>query len=147
MEHKIFHSKVDMWLLSIIIFALGLVFLPLILADMSFEKAFEIFLLQILAGIFGLVSFCLMARSCKYIFYDDFLHVKCFPFISVKIKYSDIRAFYDSHNIASAPAFSLDRIRIDFGEKKKVQPFTLVSPKDKKGFYAELESRTGILRT
>lgn len=140
MAKKIFYSKIDLWLKAIS-------FLPLVLLLFSGKGNLYTLFVGLSASLVTFLLIVLMGKSCKYVFCDEFFYIKAFPFIYAEIKYSEVKAFYNSHNILSAPAYSLDRIRIDFGKRKKfIQPFALVSPENKEEFYAELEKRTGLKR-
>lgn len=55
--------------------------------------------------------------------------------------YSDIRGVTPTHNPLSAPAWSLDRLRIDLPKR-----YALVSPADKSGFLLALSQRAPHLR-
>ena len=60
---------------------------------------------------------------------------------SSRITLSSIEAVSPTRNPASAPAWSLDRLRIDYRKKGKFT-FTLVSPEDKAAFLTNLVQTT-----
>jgi hypothetical protein len=61
-----------------------------------------------------------------------------------KIPLRDITEVYPTHNPLSAPALSLDRLYIRFGEG--FFKAAMISPADKEGFLAELAARAGLSR-
>ncbi len=85
----------------------------------------------VLVGV--LLSFPFMIR---YEIAPPFLRLRCGLF-RWRISLEGIREVYPSRNPLSAPAASLDRLRIDFtvaGRKR----FALVSPRDREAFFADL---------
>ena len=56
-----------------------------------------------------------------------------------RIALRDITRVESTRSVLSAPALSLDRLRIDYGRGSAI----LVSPRDRAGFVAELEQRRG----
>ena len=57
-------------------------------------------------------------------------------FSTQRIKLTDIAYIAPTRNMSSAPALSLDRLEIDYKNKK-----VLISPKDKLLFYQEIRAR------
>lgn len=69
------------------------------------------------------------------------LRVRCGPF-RWTIPLAEIRDVRPTRNPLSSPAPSLDRLRIDYGDRRSV----MISPRDKEGFLRELEARTANAR-
>lgn len=69
----------------------------------------------------------------KYQIDADMLHIKAFPFFA-KIPIKSITKITRSRSILSAPAASLDRMKIYYNK----YDYTLVSPKNKQQFIADL---------
>lgn len=133
---KVFYSKVDKWLIAVL--ALGFIaYIPIFLSK-------DLFLIS-LSTLFGMVIFGLVFHSvfyCKYIFEKDYLYIRAGIFVFVKIPYKSIKEFHDSRCLLSAPASSIDRIKIIYGDKKYgIQPFTLVSPRNKALFKETLKNK------
>ena len=69
------------------------------------------------------------------------LKVRCGPF-RWTIPLAEIRDVRPTRNPVSSPAPSLDRLRIDYGERRSV----MISPRDKEDFLRELEARMASAR-
>lgn len=83
-----------------------------------------------------LISFSpsyLMILSIRYQIDSDILRVKMF-FMSHKIPIKNITKITKSRSILSAPAASIDRLKIHFNK----YDYTLISPKNKQQFIADL---------
>lgn len=137
-SENVFYSKIDKWLILVIVFGLVVAIsacIPVILCE-SFLFSFSVIM-------YGLILFALIIDSiirCRYTFKNDYLDIRSGIFVHVKIPYKSIINFHDSHNLLSAPACSIDRIKIVYGNKKfGIQPFTLVSPRDKSRFSETLK--------
>jgi hypothetical protein len=77
----------------------------------------------------------LLAWPTRYELHEHELVIRS-GVIRYRIPYSDIRAVTPSRNPLSAPAWSLDRLRID-----RKRGFALISPQDKDGFLRALAER------
>ena len=71
----------------------------------------------------------------KYTLSDDQILIDN-GFSTQRIKLTDIAYIAPTRNTSSAPALSLDRLEIDYKNKK-----VLISPKDKLLFYQEIRAR------
>lgn len=101
---------------------------PLLYADIPIE----IFLI-IVAGL----CFCVaMMFSFKYVIDGEYLIVKSGFFFSQRFFIEDLRSITPTRTILSAPAASLDRLELNFGDVSVV-----VSPKDKDGFIECIRSK------
>jgi len=61
-------------------------------------------------------------------------------FSTQRIELTDITYIIPTRNMISAPALSLDRLEVDYKNKK-----VLISPKDKRLFYQEIKARNPII--
>ena len=61
-------------------------------------------------------------------------------FSTQRIELTDIAYIIPTRNMISAPALSLDRLEVDYKNKK-----VLISPKDKRLFYQEIKARNPII--
>src|SRR5262249_32253635 len=80
--------------------------------------------------------------SCYQIQYEitsTDLVTRCGPFRGTLPLHSLVEVF-PTHNPLSAPAPSLDRLRINYRRKNGKLWFTLLSPRDKEGFVRDLAS-------
>ncbi|WP_227676985.1 PH domain-containing protein [Psychrobacter sp. JCM 18900] len=71
----------------------------------------------------------------KYILTNDQLQVDS-GFSVQKIEIADITYITPTRSMSSAPALSLDRIKIEYRNKE-----VLISPKDRASFYQEIRAR------
>lgn len=142
-REAVFYSKIDAWLVAVMLlslFAAVPVFYMMPIEHGAFAFVLILCLAVYLLGIHAVLS-------CKYIFRKDYLHIRSGVFVFVKIPYKDIKGFSDSRCLLSAPAASLDRIKINYGGKFfGIQKFTLVSPKDKNLFKELLAEKIAYAR-
>ena len=61
-------------------------------------------------------------------------------FSTQRIELTDITYIIPTRNMISAPALSIDRLEVDYKNKK-----VLISPKDKRLFYQEIKARNPII--
>jgi hypothetical protein len=117
---KIFRSKVDWWLVGIIIIVFAY---PIIDGILSKQYALSFTMLAIL-GLIGI-----MFSKIKYVIVGNVLKIWW-----IKVEIQTIRKIYKTRNPLSSPALSLDRIAIVYNKYDEV----LISPKYKKEFVDEL---------
>jgi len=126
MERQRFKSKVDTWLLAIMIVSLfatlAAAFTVINLSPSNLLIATPILLIGA-----GLPLWLLI--QTHYTFTGPLLVIQSGPF-KWKIQVSDIRSVEPTRNPISSPALSLDRLQIDYGPGQTI----LVSPTDKAGF-------------
>ncbi len=136
----VFYSKIDAWLVVVIALASVLTIgtCGTLCMEAQNSSSSESMLFAILFLSFEIALFLLIADAfirCRYIFKEDYLYMQSGIFIRIKIPYKNIKSFCESNNVLSAPACSIDRIKIVYeNEKTKKEYFTLVSPRDKQGF-------------
>lgn len=124
-------SKVDSWFYVVVI---GTALIPVPLA---FLDPLAFWLTVVICGL--VVAFMLwLVRATKYVVTEDALIIHGGVF-KKEIPLSSISSVTETRNPLSSPAFSLDRLNIEFGEGKSI----LISPKDKPAFMADLERAAG----
>lgn len=124
---KIYKSKVDIWLIFLIIGISFISILPVLLF------AFSWIAISITLGLYVFILYCFC--SIEYIITDDILNIKCGFLIDEKIKISNIVKIVPDKSILSAPAASLDRIGIYINNQKTP---IIISPKNKTDFIYNL---------
>ncbi|MGQ8367261.1 PH domain-containing protein [Glaciecola sp. 1036] len=137
MSKVVFKSKMDTWLVLVLLFAIGSCLVACVFAFFT-ESLVEIL---IISGITVLTSafivWCFV--STYYAITVDKLVVKSGPFVW-KIDLKTITKITASRNPISSPALSLDRLCIEYKQNSSL----LISPKNKVEFLSELQKRTGI---
>ena len=145
-NNNLFYSKIDTWLGLTISLAGFIVIVACIeLCIESTETAsvksmaFAFLLLSFEIALFLFIADAFI--RCRYIFKEDHLYIQSGIFVRVKIPYKNIKSFCESKSLTSAPASSLDRIKIVYeNEKNKKEYFTLVSPRNKRTFMEKLNA-------
>lgn len=127
-----FESKKDTWLIVLGVLATVMVvlfLLPLALSSMTWTIRLPLLgLLSILCILLPWVLF-----GTYYVVEGGTLRVRSGPF-RWQIRISDIRTVRSSRSPLSAPALSLDRLRIEYGETCHI----LVSPQHQEAFMKAL---------
>jgi membrane protein YdbS with pleckstrin-like domain len=137
MSVKRFRSKVDTWLVLVVVAALVVLaaaLVSMVVAGGSFA-AIALFL-----GVMTAVTLFIGLIFTRTWYEIDAreLRIVSGPF-RWTIPRESIRSVEESRNPLSSPALSLDRLRIRYGEKRWI----LVSPEDKKGFRRALGEASG----
>ncbi|QOD12797.1 PH domain-containing protein [Psychrobacter sp. 28M-43] len=136
MPDIIFVSKVDFWL-ALLLWSLSLftVFVPL----WQWQRGAHKSLIQTILMTVILIPFAALMLipffGTKYILTNDQLQVDS-GFSVQKIEITDITYITPTRSMSSAPALSLDRIKIEYRNKE-----VLISPKDRASFYQEIRAR------
>ncbi|MEM1143055.1 MAG: PH domain-containing protein [Pseudomonadota bacterium] len=128
---RVFKSKIDAWLLAILVFSTGMLLYAVYAAASQGGPgniAVAIGLVTVGAGL----PIWLFAGT-KYVVTQDVLRIKSGPF-SWTIELSTICSVVETRNPISSPALSLDRLEIKYADGRSV----LVSPADKSGFRAAI---------
>lgn len=129
-----FRSKVDIWLVAVGV-AIPIVVLEFFVEDTTVSDwSADVIAYGIV--VLGLLLFAGTYFTTRYRFSSEFLLIKSGPF-SWTIPLRSITKVEPTHNPASGPALSLDRLAIHYDGK-----IVLVSPADKQGFMTELKKRT-----
>ncbi len=122
---QVYRSKVDSWLLILILVAWGIPLTLIVVNEFSAVK-------------FSIVSFMLIFTllllfGIKYTIEGKVLRVHYSFFYSERINIDEITEIANTHTLLSAPAASLDRVKITYGKK-----YVILSPKDKQMFVKQL---------
>jgi hypothetical protein len=127
MAPKRFKSKIDRWLLylliAVMVFEVVVMSAAAMLAGGPLEATFLILAALLIVGLLGS-----MLIGTHYTVDGDTLRIACGPF-RWKVPIDTIESVEPSRNPLSSPALSLDRLRIQYGKRR-----ILVSPADKAGF-------------
>lgn len=131
-----FPTKVDRWLAVLLgaSFASGL---AVSLAAMAVQPRSALVSLLALLGSAVLVA--ALAVPTRYELHGAELVIRS-GLIRYRVPYTAIASVAPSRSPLSAPAWSLDRLRIDYGKR-----FALISPKDRERFLLELHKRVPAL--
>ncbi len=137
----VYRSKIDKWLLVVLVLAMGVIgFVTLGFYAGAFYAGASTYswwygaLFAVLA--IGLPAWVLLATH--YTFERRELLVRSGPF-RWRIPVAEITNIKPTSNPLSSPALSLDRLRIEYGRGRWI----MVSPHDKEGFLREVEARRG----
>jgi len=132
----VFPSRIDAWLAAVVLLA---VLSPLAVvavqgAGSGVEQVvvWAMALLPLLAG-------GLLLLPCRYTLAGDHLHIRC-GLIRQRIAYRDITGIAPSRSILSAPALSLQRVKVSY-RRGRGQGFQLVSPRERERFMQTLQQR------
>jgi membrane protein YdbS with pleckstrin-like domain len=139
---KTYKSAVDLWLAALLIGA------PLVVMSTGVSVAFGLHILQwhgqlgwytgvslIGAGIAMAMLIGMFTLPCRYTLRETDLRIQC-GIRETIVPYRNIRRLELSCSFWSAPALSLDRVKIVLDEG-----FHLISPKNRQEFIADLQSR------
>lgn len=127
MARKRFKSKIDRWLLYLLIAVMVFEVLVMSIAAMQANGPRDATMLVVAAlAIVALLGSMLVGTH--YTVDGDTLRIACGPF-RWKVPINAIRSVEATRNPLSSPALSLDRLRIDYGKRR-----IMVSPADKTGF-------------
>jgi hypothetical protein len=147
------HAKVDGWLaallggLAFVEVAAGAAVLVAGLATGTPPLPAALGIGGMLVGVGAL--FVLALRGCYHTRYEvtpPDLVVRFGPF-GTAVPLETIVEVFPTHNPLSAPAPSLDRLRINYRKDNGKLAFALISPKDKEGFVRDLASAAPQLRS
>lgn len=130
---KTFRSKIDWWIflvLALVLLTQLLAFARVIPGHVSGSPA-KIAIAIILSAV-SLLILTILLRTVYRVDRKE-LRIYCGPFWWT-VKIADIESVAETRSPLSSPALSLDRIRINYGERRSV----MVSPADKQGFYAAI---------
>ena len=140
MSVKRFRSKVDTWLVLVVVAALVVLAAALVSMVVAGASLAAIALFLGVMTAVMLFTGLIFTRTWYEIDARE-LRIVSGPF-RWTIPRESIRSVEDSRNPLSSPALSLDRLRIRYGDKRWI----LVSPEDKKGFRKALGEASGRVR-
>jgi membrane protein YdbS with pleckstrin-like domain len=140
MSVKRFRSKVDTWLVLVVVAALVVLAAALVSMVVAGASLAAIALFLGVMTAVMLFTGLIFTRTWYEIDARE-LRIVSGPF-RWTIPRESIRSVEDSRNPLSSPALSLDRLRIRYGDKRWI----LVSPEDKNGFRKALGEASGRVR-
>ena len=135
-----FRSKVDWWLVLILVWIPILTSLPQLqrLALGGSPNSSAWLSLLVVAGV------VLALFPTRYVIEGETVSIKCgvIGWECDAFRVQDVQTVEESHDVLAAPALSLDRLRIDLGLRRDI----VISPKDKAGFLRALAAIDAQLR-
>ena len=134
-----FSSQIDGWLMALLLIpaaacAHAIVFYA------SGQGMGRWLAMGMLLGLPGVVLPLWLLTGTTYELTDEELRVRCGPFRWC-VPLREVHAVVPSRSLLSEPAFSLDRLRIDYGRARLL----LISPMDRQRFLSELQNRCATL--
>ncbi len=127
---KVFKSKVGLALLTPLAIIMTTVVVLLMMAG---AYNWTILIIPVLTSVFITHLFL----TTDYTIDGDVLQVRCGFLMNMKVSIASITRIEETHDPASAPATSLDLLRIEYGKGKSI----LISPKEKQAFIDHILSR------
>ena len=131
---KVYRSKIDTWLIAVLVPAMVAAGAVGLLATASGTPATVWSGAFIVAIGLGLPWWVLVATH--YTFAERELVIRSGPF-RWRVPVAEITDVSPTSNPLSSPALSLDRLRIEYGRKRWI----MISPRDREDFLRELEMR------
>ncbi len=134
MNRTIFPSRVDIWLVAVPLVTLGfMLFLAVVLHDSApFASLIVMVSAALVVVVIGLVTV-----PCRYVLEAEHLLIR-FGIFQQRVAYRQITGVELSSSPRTAPALSLQRIKVSYGTS-----FQLISPRDREWFIRALEERIG----
>lgn len=129
----IYKSKIDTWLLVVLIFAMAICAFASVAVILSGSPDTWWILLQTIG--LGIVLPLWLLASTGYTLDSRLLIVRSGPF-KWRIPITDIASISPTESVLSGPALSLDRLCIVYGRSSKL----MISPCDKERFIREIEA-------
>lgn len=128
MAAKRFRSKVDSWILALMIVAIVFQVVAVGAAAMQAgDPLATTGLLLLVIGVSGLLIWLLVGTH--YTVERGYIRIASGPF-RWKVPIDDITSVNATRNPLSSPALSLDRIMIHYGKRRRI----MISPADREGF-------------
>lgn len=120
---RVFRSKIGLELLAPLVIIMTTVVVLLLLSG---AYSWTILVIPILTFVFITHMFL----TTYYTISGDELRIRCGFLMNIKISIATISRIKETNDPTSAPATSLDRLRIEYGNNKRM----LISPKEKQAF-------------
>ncbi|RYD99476.1 MAG: hypothetical protein EOP54_03860 [Sphingobacteriales bacterium] len=120
---RVFRSKVGLELLAPLVIIMTTV---VVLLLMSGAYTWTILVIPVLTSVFITHMFL----TTYYTISGDELRIRCGFLMNIQISIATITRIKETSDPTSAPAISLDRLRIEYGNQKSI----LISPKEKQAF-------------
>jgi hypothetical protein len=128
MAAKKFKSKVDRWILVLILLAIiGQVVAITAAVNEAGEPAMITSLILVMIGVVALMVWLLLGTH--YTVDRGIIRIVSGPF-RWKVPIDEITSVTETRNPLSSPALSLDRLSIRYGKRRRI----MISPADKAGF-------------
>lgn len=138
-----FNSKIDLWVLIILLTAVSIAIWALAESWGTLYSRGLLFAVPVAAVIaLGIALPLWMLVSLRYFLSNEALRVRCGPF-HWQVAVRDITDVSPSRDVASGPAMSLDRLRIEHKGGRAL----LISPEPRKEFLRQLEYRRKLAAT
>lgn len=135
----VYRSKIDIWVLIILLFVIGASTAGCIVAVRS--GGWTMWLTLVLTGGFGIVVPIWALFATRYTLEPNDLEIQSGPF-RWKVPISEITSITPTSNPLSSPALSLDRLRIEYAEVK-----VMISPENQDDFLSKIESLRNAARS
>lgn len=126
---RVFRSKVGLELLAPLVIIMTTV---VVLLLMSGAYAWTVLVIPVLTAVFITHMFL----TTYYTITGDELRIRCGFLMNIQISIATITRIKETSDPTSAPATSLDRLRIEYGNQKSI----LISPKEKQAFIDMIQS-------
>ncbi|MDR2462587.1 MAG: PH domain-containing protein [Verrucomicrobiales bacterium] len=131
MMDKIYSSAADWWLVALMV-------TPPVIMLAAGVTTKEIRWVMIGGGLFTTGLIAVLTLPCRYTLTKDALKIRGGILVNSTIPLTKIHNAEKTHNPLSAPALSINRVAIRGANGKLL---TLISPKDRDAFIADLKSR------
>ena len=129
-----FASKINVWLLAVL--AISVAGCAFAIWTVGMQRSAVGLVALVLIAVFSCVLPLWMVLGTHYEFTASDLHIQSGPF-RWRVPLEQVRAASRSRSVLSAPALSLDRLRISYGRAGSI----LISPRNKLQFLEELQRR------
>jgi len=140
-EIQKFSTKVDWWIVVIIVLALALA--PLLVGIQAWQTGeWAAFWFVIVAEILTISVLLLFTIPVRYDLGREELKVRS-GVITYTVPLDKIKSVTETRNPLSAPAWSLDRLRIEY-DNQGYPAWILISPRNREQFTAELEAQRKV---
>ena len=137
MTPRRFRSKVDRWLMILLIAIMAFEMVVMMIAAMQADHAGDATLLIFAGlGVGALIGWLVL--STQYVVDKEMLRIVAGPF-RWKIRLDEITCVEETRNPLSSPALSLDRLKVHYGNGKR----NMISPADKTGFLKAIGQELG----
>jgi len=134
-ENVTFHSTID--LPMTLLLGVPLMTLPVLLfVDPKLTHSPASLAVALGAHVFAILTIVYMFRSTRYVFEPTRLRAQTGP-LKWDVPYNTLRAVRPSRDVSSAPAFALNRLKLEYGSGQ----ILLVSPAQRDLFLDEIQKR------
>ncbi len=134
---KVYPSKIDRWLLVVLILSYGLGAWACLEALIAPDTPADRVIGAVVLGM--LLATLLLVFPCRYRLTHSALHIRC-GIIRSRVPLDAIERVRPTRNPLASAALSLDRLRIDYRTGRFTRS-VMISPRDREGFLRELSAR------